>query len=160
MMPQWKGFTIHHSLTKDSGTVSWDAIRRYHVETKGWAAVGYHFGVELVGHSFEALIGRPLTWPGAHARGLNTKQIGICFVGDFDGYEPEKAMLAKAVTHIMVPLALGLVSLRQLGSTDHTFRNMITPHTAVAPWKTCPGEQFPIERLMTMFSDMMKEEMS
>ncbi len=33
---------IHCSGTEDSETVSWSAIRRYHIYDNGWANIGYH----------------------------------------------------------------------------------------------------------------------
>lgn len=61
---------LHHSLTKDSGTVSWGAIRRYHKEVNGWAREGYHAGIEMTmsggSASWETFLGRPWTENGAH----------------------------------------------------------------------------------------------
>jgi len=80
---------IHHSATKDSGTVSWNAIRRYHINECKWSDIGYHFGIEWVedalhlGH-FEILMGRSPDKDGAHTTGQNTEALGICLIGNFD----------------------------------------------------------------------------
>jgi len=79
---------IHHSATKDSGTVSWGAIREYHKRAKGWSDIGYHFGIEWMGDRDEVLLGRMPDQPGAHCIGLNSNSIGICCVGNFDELDP------------------------------------------------------------------------
>lgn len=110
-----KAIILHHSLTKDSGTVSWGAIRRYHMSyayegniiskqdadeliIKGypvklpWDDIGYHFGVEFVLDQYEILMGRMPNIPGAHTVGFNNKSLGICMVGNFDVTEPPKGI--------------------------------------------------------------------
>jgi hypothetical protein len=79
---------IHCSATADSGTVSWTAIRRYHVEQLNWRDIGYHFGIERIGAYVEVMLGR---WPdrmGAHcsAKQMNQRSLGICCVGDVRGH--------------------------------------------------------------------------
>jgi len=136
MIPNY--IIIHHSLTKDSETVSWNAIRKYH-KSLGWDDIGYHIGIENLQGNFEGLIGRDIDRVGAHCRdsGRNYDSIGVCFVGNFDyGPPPEKQFLK----------GVGIVSwlVRQFNIPyDH-----IKPHSEYNHKKTCPGRMFPMYELV------------
>lgn len=132
---------LHHSLTKDSKTVSWGAIRRYHTKTLGWADVGYHFGIELIGDEYEIFVGRLLTVSGAHTRGHNGDSIGICFVGNFD-----KAAPAEKLWRIGVRFVRSLLVI-----FDLTWRD-IYGHREFAGYKSCPGDQFDIKKFRSEVS--------
>lgn len=133
MPGRWKGVCIHHSATPDGASSSWEAIRRFHVQTNGWQEIGYHFGVEDVGGLVRLRIGRPLNLPGAHARGLNNSHLGICVVGDYDKQPPTDA-------HLDV-LSLAVADLARFYGFDITDQS-IRYHNEVAE-KTCPGRLFP-----------------
>jgi len=125
---------LHHSLTKDSGTVSWQAIRRYHTETMGWNDIGYHIGIEDINGKYEALIGRPFNIQGAHTRNQNSDSIGVCFVGNFDAGE---------VTYHQ--WALGVRVVRSLCEVLKIPVERIFGHREYAGYKSCPGKFFPLD---------------
>ena len=89
---------IHHTATKD---VSIDVIRRYHVNTKGWKDVGYHY---LIRKNGKVEKGRDLNKRGAHAKGRND-QVGIALTG-YDTftlnqvYALEKLLRSLSITSI------------------------------------------------------------
>ena len=124
---------LHHSLTKDSSSVSWQAIRRYHLGL-GWENIGYHFGIEKVGKEYEIFTGRMITEKGAHTRGRNHDSLGICIVGNFDKVLPNQAQWDLALR-----LVRGLMSVFNLG------KNSICGHNQFSH-KTCPGTNWDMDK--------------
>ncbi len=124
---------LHHSLTKDSKTVSWNAIRKYHM-AKGWKNCGYHFGIELIGDRYEILVGRMLNDKGAHTKGQNSRSIGICLIGNFDKEAPPKEQWDLAVKLVSALRKIFTMSL-----------NDIYGHREFANYKSCPGTAFDLQ---------------
>lgn len=134
---------VHHSATKDSGSVSVSAIRRYHVETNGWLDIGYHFLVEEVNGHYEWIAGRAIDESGAHCyqQGMNRKGLGVCFIGNYDDAPPPLAMMQFAARHLQPLLELLGIPLD---------REHIHPHNEFATYKSCPGKSFPLDRFITL----------
>ena len=150
----WSHIIIHHSLTKDSGTVSWGAIRRYHVQTLGWQDIGYNFGVEDVDGHFEVLMGRPLWMNGAHCRDMqmNSHGIGVCFVGNFDLNAPGTKRLEAAdplmrwlmdTYHIPVENILGYREVGRLAGFEWT----------AGEFKSCPGKLWDMDAFRARYAE-------
>jgi len=125
---------LHHSLTKDTGTVSWPVIRKYH-KGLGWIDIGYHFGIEDINGSYEILMGRMLFQPGAHTKGHNKNSIGICFVGNFDDFKPPEAQWYK-----------GIKLVRWLLFNFRLTPDHVHGHNEFADYKTCPGKMFDLDK--------------
>ncbi len=126
-----KYIILHHSLTKDSRTVSWGAIRDYQVRILGWNNIGYHAGIELVGDSNEVLLCRMPDVAGAHTRGLNSCSLGLCFIGNFD--------LNQVPTD---QWKLGVKLVKSWRSLFSIPINHVQGHRDYASYKSCPGKKF------------------
>ena len=124
---------IHHSLTDDSRSVSWEAIRKYHLQ-QGWHDIGYHYGIELVGDHYEIFSGRRPDQSGAHCKegGMNARSLGICLVGNYDHIRPPDQALALLATLV-----------KSLQNTWGTPLTNIHRHSDFASYKSCPGRLFP-----------------
>jgi len=129
---------IHHSLTEDSRTMSWNAIRKYHKNANGWRDIGYHFGIERIDRSYEILMGRMLTDTGAHCKemGMNRVGIGVCFVGNYDYLEPSIDMVYEGAKLCACMCELFNIKVEN-----------IIGHSSLATYKSCPGKMFPLELL-------------
>jgi len=120
---------LHHSLTEDSGTVSWGAIRRYHIETMSFNDIGYHWGVELVGDHYEILMGRRPDLIGAHSIGQNAQSVGICVVGNYD-LDPLNDEIKSSLQTLLTWIILNY----KIPKTQ------IYGHCEFASYKSCPGK--------------------
>ncbi|XP_041362760.1 peptidoglycan-recognition protein SC2-like [Gigantopelta aegis] len=97
---------IHHSDTPSCYTSSSckarvRSIQNHHMNTNRWSDIGYNF---LVGEDGRVYEGRGWNKVGAHARGYNSRSVGICMIGDFMSSIPNGAAL-NAVRGL---LAMGL----------------------------------------------------
>lgn len=142
----WQYLMIHHSLTEDGRTVSWDAIRRYHIQNKKWIDIGYHFGVEKVDSDYEVFVGRPLNKPGAHCyqQSMNYKSIGICCVGNYDESLPDTIMWTILGYRLVIPL----MEIFNIPIENIKF------HREYAKYKSCPGVRFNKNEFIKLINDL------
>ena len=73
-----KHITIHCSATKPKHNYSVEKLHNDHVVENGWTAIGYHFYITTDGKLNPC---RPLNRTGAHVKGFNTDNIGVCLEG-------------------------------------------------------------------------------
>lgn len=86
---------MHTAATPgESKDISAAQIRRYHIDSKGWADIGYHFVIRFNG-AIEA--GREVERVGAGVKGFNATTIHICFSGNGDLTAPAEAQWLNAV---------------------------------------------------------------
>lgn len=131
-----KYFMLHHSLTEDGEVLKdFDAIKRYHINTRGFDDIGYNAVLESIDHELVWVEGRSIEIPGAHCKesSKNHDSYGVCIVGNFDDGED-----TLTVQHIVKIAERYHECCEQFGELE------IVTHTQYAPYKTCPGSAFPL----------------
>ncbi len=68
-----------------------EVIRRSHVESRGFADIGYHYIIDPQGRIWE---GRSVAYQGAHVRDNNENNLGILVLGNFQRQTPTAAATA------------------------------------------------------------------
>jgi len=84
---------VHHSAGQTNSTDYAAIVRSYwdlHVNTNGWADIGYNWLVDPNGVLYE---GRGDQIRGAHSPCMNGVSTGICYIGNYETFEPATAGL-------------------------------------------------------------------
>ena len=120
---------VHHTWSPDAagyrGIETVRAVRRYHVEVRGWSDNGYHV---MIGPNGAIFLCRPIERQGAHTAGRNAHSIGVSFIANFDRDEPGSYAGLRAGREVVA----ALLERFELGATAIRF------HREFAN-KSCPG---------------------
>lgn len=84
---QVQQIVLHHYAS--NGTPQ--AIANYHVNTRDWAGIGYHFTINRDGTISQV---NQLDTISYHVSGQNTKSVGVALEGDFSQTQPTPAQMA------------------------------------------------------------------
>ena len=143
---QWRGtlitrnkteiIVLHHAAAKSCTA---QQVHKWHINN-GWSGIGYHYFVSREGEIFR---GRPENTVGSHAKGYNSKSIGICFEGDYTTQTTPTAQL-EAGKELVAYLKDKYKITKVVGHRDL----MAT---------SCPGVKFPFFEIANAKSSTVEE---
>lgn len=138
----WKDcFAIHHTAGVDkSSDDTVKEIQTYHMKTKKWADIGYHYLVGSDGKIFE---GRELRYQGAHVTNHNKGAIGVNFLGCYDtaACSGKKSPAVAAVTDAMIDAMGKLIGVLSLRYNINLSNSTVKGHREFPDASTvCPGD--------------------
>ena len=112
---------VHHTVDPNdysAGDVPdiLEAIRRYHIESRGWDDIAYNFAIDRFGRVWQTRQG-PLWEPvvGGHTTGFNTESVGVAVLGTFLDVGPPQAVIDSL--GILLGWKLAVHGVDPLGST-------------------------------------------
>ncbi len=143
---RWKCIVIHHSASDKSTP---QGMRDYHMRTRGWDELGYHF---VIGNGVAYGDGNVFVgerWKrqmhGAHCKTPgnfhNNHGIGICLIGDLESHAPT----ARQIESLSRLLSF-------LSGKTRMPRSMIYTHGGVTNRTACPGRYFSLSNVLSRMS--------
>lgn len=117
---------LHHAAAKSCTA---EQVHQWHLKN-GWIGIGYNFFVRRDGKIFR---GRPEDTVGSHAKGYNSKSIGICFEGDYTVQNMTTAQL-EAGKELVAYL-----------KNKYKINNVKKHSDLMAT--SCPGKNFPFDEI-------------
>ena len=93
--------------------------------------------IELVDDHYEILMGRMPDQTGAHCtqEGMNSKSLGICFIGNFDLTPPENDQWNLGIKLVKYLIYIYKIPIEK-----------VKGHREFASYKTCPGIMFDLDK--------------
>lgn len=119
---------VHHPAHQTWG---FNAIHNYHRNSLKWAGIGYSWFITRKGNIYQGRGHRV----GAHASGVNSTTVGVCFQGDFErgSQKPTQAQynaFGRLMKDEIIPKYPKIKG-----------RNQVVRHSAVGQ-TSCPGKRF------------------
>ena len=137
-----KFLIVHHTATPNNES-DWAARVRqiwdYHVNTRGWADIGYNYLIDQNGLMY---VGRGEDVKGAHFSGHNSETCGVAYLGTFSSFDPPQVMHDKMTEYAAFKCCEK--NLDPLGTAYHASSGL-TLHTISGHRDggntTCPGDR-------------------
>jgi hypothetical protein len=126
---------IHHSAYSQQRQQSMRSIQDLHMDNRGWADIGYHFGIDPAGQIYA---GRDIAARGASVAGHNQGLIGVMLMGHFEWERPSLAALT------------ALQSLLKQLAADYELTHLVG-HGEVNAESVCPG------RFLALYLDLLAQ---
>ena len=123
--------TLHHTAmqrisTLQAGIEEMQFIQDFHMNTRGWKDIGYHYCIDDSGRIYE---GVPDSIVGTHAGGANSGNIGISMMGYFESISPPPLMIQGLIDlYAYLAWHYGINPDSLMGHRDYT------------PTTGCPGD--------------------
>ena len=88
---------VHHAATPNDRPLDAAEIHTWHLQRK-FSGIGYNY---VVLNDGEVQSGRPEYWVGAHAKGHNTRSIGVCITGTGEPHGNQRIGLLELLNALM-----------------------------------------------------------